>query len=58
MYGDDHQTNAPATLEPIIGFIHAGLASGDSEKTVKKALIHSGWNRKQIKQAFKSLKNK
>ena len=47
---------APSGLEPIIGFIQAGYASGDGEKNIKKALVRGGWNRKQIKQAFKGIK--
>ncbi len=43
-------------IEPIIGFIQAGLVSGDSEKTIKRALFKSGWGRKEIKLAFKSIK--
>jgi len=43
-------------LEPIIGFIQSGLATGDSERTIKKALLKSGWGRKQVKLAFKSIK--
>ncbi len=50
------EENTPAGYEHVIGFIQSGLASGDSEKNIKKALVRGGWNRKQIKMAFKSLK--
>lgn len=46
----------PSSVEHVIGFIQSGLASGDSEKMIKKSLIKGGWNRKQIKHAFKSIK--
>ncbi len=48
--------NPPSGIEPIIGFINSGLASGDNSKSIKKALLRSGWSRKQVKQAFKSVK--
>ena len=53
---DRHGYTPPLGIEHIIGFIQSGLASGDSEKSIKKALISGGWNRKQIKQAFRSIK--
>jgi len=53
---EDISKKTPSSIEPVIGFIQAGLASGDSEKLIKKALIRGGWNKKQIKQAFKSLR--
>ncbi|MFH1592003.1 MAG: hypothetical protein ABIB47_01405 [Candidatus Woesearchaeota archaeon] len=48
--------STPSGIEPIIGFIQSGLASGDNEKTLKKSLLKSGWNKKQVKLAFKSIK--
>ncbi len=45
----------PSGLEPIVGFINSGLASGDNPKTIRKALLSSGWSKKQVKQAFKSI---
>ncbi len=48
----------PSGIEPIIGFIQSGLASGDHERVIKKSLIKSGWNRKQIKEAFRSINRK
>lgn len=46
----------PPSVDPIIGFIQSGLAAGDEEKTIRRGLLKSGWSRKQIKQAFKSIK--
>ncbi len=51
---DEHRS--PSGIEPIIGFIQSGLASGDNERSIKRALKKSGWNRKHIKLAFKSIK--
>ncbi len=53
---EKEKSNLPSGVEHVIGFIQSGLASGDDDRTIKKALINSGWNRKQIKQAFNSIK--
>src|SRR3989344_2811407 len=52
----ESNVKTPSGLEPIIGFINSGLASGDRPKEIKKALLKSGWSRKQVRQAFKSIK--
>ena len=52
----ESNVKTPSGLEPIIGFINSGLASGDRPKGIKKALLKSGWSRKQVRQAFKSIK--
>ncbi len=53
---EKEESKPPTGIEHIIGFIQSGLASGDNEKEIKKALINGGWNRKQIKQAFGSIR--
>ncbi len=50
------QHHVPQGVEHIIGFIQSGLASGDSPRKIKKALATAGWNRRQIRQSFKSIK--
>ena len=52
----EEKKDTTAGIEPIIGFIQAGLASGDTEKTIKKALLKSGWKRRDVKHAFASVK--
>lgn len=52
----ESDVKTPSGLEPIIGFINSGVASGDKPREIKKALLKSGWSRKQVRQAFKSIK--
>ena len=51
-----NETNIPSGIEPVVGFINSGLASGDKPREIKKALLKSGWSKKQVKQAFKSIR--
>ena len=46
------RTTAPG-FESIITFINQKIDEGNSTREIKKALKRKGWNRKQIKQAFK-----
>lgn len=52
----ESNVKTPSGLEPVIGFINSGLASGDKPREIKKALLKSGWSRKQVRHAFKGIK--
>ena len=44
-------------IESIIAFVNQRVQEGSPKKVIKRALKQKGWNRKQIKQAFKKIKN-